>query len=281
VTRVAVVIVAFNARDDLERCLASLTASPPRHAAEIVVVDNGSSDGAPEMVAERFPSVRVLRPPVNIGFAAGSNLGIRSTTSDLILLLNPDTLVPPAAIDRLVDELCQRPQAAAVGPRIVDIAGRVEISFGRMPGPFAEAWQKVAGTLHDARVRLVTAYVDRATRCARPVDWVSGACLLVRRDDAVAVGLFDERYFLYWEDVDFCAALRARGRQVWFTPAVTITHVRGRSTEGRGGAVAEAYRRGQVAFYEKHHPGWARVARLFARFRGARGVARARSRGGE
>ena len=280
-TSVTVVIVAFNAREDLERCLASLTASQARAATEIVVVDNGSTDGAPEMVAARFPSVRMLRSPGNIGFAAGSNLGIRATASDLILLLNPDTLVPPAAIDRLVDELFQRPQAAAVGPRIVDADGRVEISFGRMPGPFAEAWQKAAGTLHDARVRPVTAAVERATRRARPVDWVSGACLLVRRDDAEAVGLLDERYFLYWEDVDFCAALRERGRQVWFTPAATITHARGRSTAGRRGPVAEAYRRGQVAFYEKHHPGWARIARLFARFRGARGVARARWRARE
>ena len=102
------------------------------------------------------------------------------------------------------------------------------------------------------------------------MDWVSGACLLVRRADAEAVGLLDERYFLYWEDVDFCAALRGRGRQVWFTPSVTITHARGRSVAGRRHAVADAYRRGQVAFYEKYHPRWARVARLFARLRGGR-----------
>jgi N-acetylglucosaminyl-diphospho-decaprenol L-rhamnosyltransferase len=266
-TTVAIVIVAFNARGDLERCLASLTAAPPHVPSEIVVVDNGSTDGAPGMVEARFPSVRLMRAPGNVGFAAGTNLGIRATTSELILLLNPDTVVPAGAVDDLVRELGVRPHAAAVGPRIVDAAGRTEISFGRMPGPVVEARQKLAGRLYDARFPPAAALVERGVRRPRAVDWVSGACLLVRRADADAVGLLDERYFLYWEDVDFCAALRGRGREVWFTPAVTITHVRGQSTAGRARAVTEAYRRGQVAFYEKHHPRWARLARLFAKGR--------------
>ena len=269
-TSVAAVIVAFNARADLQTCLSSLPASARSTAMEIVVVDNGSTDGAPEMVAAQFPSVRLLRAPGNIGFAAGSNLGIRASASELVLLLNPDAILPPGAVDDLVRELLRRPEAAAVGPRIVDAAGRVELSFGRMPGPLAEARQKLIAALLDRRFPPMTAAIERATRRAAAVDWVSGACLLVRRADAEAVGLLDERYFLYWEDVDFCAALRGRGRQVWFTPSVTITHARGRSVAGRRHAVADAYRRGQVAFYEKYHPRWARVARLFARLRGGR-----------
>ena len=99
-------------------------------------------------------------------------------------------------------------------------------------------------------------------------DWVSGACLLVRRADADAVGLFDERYFMYMEDVDFCAAVRARGRRVLFTPEVEIVHLRGRSVASAPAATEAFYRGSQLAFYQKHHPGWAPVLRLYLRLRG-------------
>jgi len=100
------------------------------------------------------------------------------------------------------------------------------------------------------------------------VDWVSGACLLVHRADAEAVGLLDERYFLYTEDVDFCAAIRARGRRVLFTPAAQIVHLRGRSRATAAAAMDAAYRRSHIAFYEKHHPAWAPLLRLYLRLKG-------------
>ncbi len=114
----------------------------------------------------------------------------------------------------------------------------------------------------------MTAWVDRVTREERFVDWVSGACLLVFRSDAEAVGLLDERYFLYTEDVDFCAAIRKRGRKVLFTPAATITHARGRSRATAPHAMNEAYRRSHLAFYEKHHPRWAPLLAWYLRRRG-------------
>jgi GT2 family glycosyltransferase len=97
---------------------------------------------------------------------------------------------------------------------------------------------------------------------------VSGACLLVRRDDAEAVGLMDERYFMYAEDVDFCAAIRARGRRVLFTPAAEVVHLRGQSRATAASATEAAYRRSQLAFYEKHHPGWAPWLRRYLKLRG-------------
>jgi len=112
------------------------------------------------------------------------------------------------------------------------------------------------------------AIVERATNRPGFPDWVSGACLLVRRHDADAVGLLDERYFMYAEDVDFCAAIRARGRRVRFTPAVTVTHLRGRSAATARAATDAAYRQSQLAFYEKHHPGWAPLVRWYLRCRG-------------
>jgi GT2 family glycosyltransferase len=114
----------------------------------------------------------------------------------------------------------------------------------------------------------VSRWVDHVTRRERFVDWVSGAALLVYRRDAEAAGLLDERYFMYTEDVDFCAAIRARGRRILFTPAATITHLRGRARATDPVRVNAAYRRSHLAFYEKHHPRWAPLLRTYLRIKG-------------
>ena len=259
----SIVIVSYNARPDLERCLASLTDHPPALPHDIVVVDNASSDDSVTAVRRGWPDVQVIAQPANAGFAHANNTGIRATAGGLILLLNSDTLVPPGAIDRLVARLLAVPGAAAAGPRLVDDDGRVEISFGPMISPLAELRQKVRGALYARGVRAIVRQVEAAANREQFVDWVSGACLLVRRSDAEAVGLLDERFFLYTEDVDFCAALRARGRRVLFTPAAQITHRRGRSRASAPDAMNPAYRRSQLAFYQKHHPGWAPLLRLY------------------
>jgi N-acetylglucosaminyl-diphospho-decaprenol L-rhamnosyltransferase len=264
----SIIIVSFNTRDDLQRCLETLHVHPPAVAHEIVVVDNASRDGSAEAVSARWPSVRVLAEPRNTGFAAANNVGIRVSSGELLLLLNSDTLVPPGAVDGLVARLGADAGIAAAGPRLVDGAGRPELSFGPMMSPFAELHQKLLMSLYHRGFGPAVRYVARATSEERLVDWVSGAALLVRRHDAEAVGLLDERYFLYTEDVDFCAALRSRGRRILFTPAVTITHLRGRSRATAPAAMNVAYRRSQIAFYEKHHPQWAVLLRAYLRAKG-------------
>jgi GT2 family glycosyltransferase len=266
--RLTIVIVSYNAREDLNRCLASLAAHPLNTVHEIVVVDNGSSDRSAEMVRTFWQRVRLIEAGANLGFAKANNLAILQTTSELILLLNGDTLVPSGAIDVLVRTLDARPDVAIVGPRLVNASGRAELSFGRMIGPVAEAWQKILIRGNDEGVGPITNYVERLTRSEQRVDWVSGACLLVRRSDAEAVGLLDERFFIYTEDVDFCAAVRARGRGVLFTPAAEIVHLRGRSVASAPGSTTRAYRRSQLAFYEKHHPAWLPVLRAYLRLKG-------------
>jgi GT2 family glycosyltransferase len=261
--RLSIVIISFNTRGDLERCLETLAAAPPAAPHEIVVVDNASSDGSPEAVRSRWPAIRVLVQPENVGFARANNAGIRATSGELVLLLNSDTLVPPGAIDTLIARLAAHAGAAAAGPRLVDARGEVELSFGPMMAPFAELRQKLVGTLHRRGFRPVSRFVRRATSRERMVDWVSGAALLVYRRDAELAGLLDERYFLYTEDIDFCAALRARGRQILFTPAATIVHLRGRSRATAPVPMNAAYRRSHLAFYDKHHPRWAHILRAY------------------
>jgi hypothetical protein len=156
----------------------------------------------------------------------------------------------------------------AAGPRLIDGRGRPEISFGAMLSPWTEYVQRrrvrLAAKDDGAAFRAVDALIGQE----RLVDWVSGACLLVDRQAAVDAGLLDERFFMYEEDVDFCAALRARGGRVLFAPEVSVVHLRGRSVATAGRAVHDLYDRSHLAFYEKHLPFWAPLLRGWLRVRG-------------
>jgi N-acetylglucosaminyl-diphospho-decaprenol L-rhamnosyltransferase len=265
--RLSIIIVTYNSTAYVDACLGSLVQHPPSSDHEIVVVDNASTDGTAAAIRSRWHGVRVIDAGANLGFARANNAGIQQTFGSLILLLNPDTSVPADSLDTLVAALDARPDAAVAGPRLVDADGRVELSFGRTLSPLAEIRQKflVEGS---RRTGPIAAYVESITRKPQEVDWVSGACLLVRRADAEAVGLMDERFFMYAEDVDFCASIRARGRRVLFCPAAEVIHLRGRSRATALAATDSAYRRSQLAFYEKHHPGWVPWLRWYLKVRG-------------
>lgn len=267
---VDIIIVSHNTREDLAACLASLETAPPSSVGTIFVVDNAYADGSPALVRERWPNVELIALDRNLGFGAANNMALRRATAPLVLFLNSDTVVAEGALDALVDRLLAT-GATAAGPRLADRDGRPELSFGAMLTPATELAQMLRGWWSARTGALGRRCLEARTSTEREVDWVSGACLLARRDAVVAVGGFDERYFMYEEDVDLCAALRARGGRILFTPAATITHLRGRSV----GAVAAAGRSGprhydisHLAFYEKHAPQWAPWLRWWLRVRG-------------
>jgi N-acetylglucosaminyl-diphospho-decaprenol L-rhamnosyltransferase len=261
VPELSILIVSHNTLADLERCLRSLHVTPPRTSHDITVVDNASSDGSVAAVQSQWPSVQMIPLASNVGFARANNAGFRQTHGELVLLLNSDTIAPAGAIDRLVEQLRELSGASIVGPRLVNGEGAAELSFGRMMSPLAEIRQKWL-------MRGRQAHIERLTSRPRRVDWVSGACLLVRRTEAEAAGLLDERYFMYCEDVDFCAAIRARGGRVYFAPAAEVVHLRGRSAAVNPSATETAYQKSHLAFYQKHHPGWAPLLRGYLTFRG-------------
>ncbi|NQW05632.1 MAG: glycosyltransferase family 2 protein [Acidobacteria bacterium] len=262
-----IIIVNHNTSSDLQACLASLASAPPAVSHHICVVDNASADDSVARVRSQWPGVEVLSLSENGGFAHANNIGIRGTSARLMLLLNSDTLVPAGAIDRLIDRL-EATAAVVAGPRLVDGTGRPEISWGPMLSPLGEARQLFRVRLAASRASWAQRSVERLLSREREVDWVSGACLLVRRAAAESAGLLDERFFMYEEDVDFCAAIRANGGTVVYTPAAHVVHLRGRSVAAAGRPVAPWYDRSHVLFYEKHAPRWAPVLRIWLATRG-------------
>jgi N-acetylglucosaminyl-diphospho-decaprenol L-rhamnosyltransferase len=268
VPRLSIVIVSYNSRPDLDRCLRSLSANRPSVDHAVIVADNASSDDTVRYLRELWPGVGVVETGGNVGFSKANNVAIRLTTSELVLILNPDTEVKPGAIDRLIAVLDAEPAVAIAGPRLVDGEGRAELSFGRMIAPLSELRQKLLVRGNDRGWPGVVPLVERMTRRSRRVDWVSGACMLARRADIAAAGLFDERFFMYLEDVDLCAAVRTRGKQVRFVADAEVVHFRGRSAASAPAATQRAYRRSHVAFYAKHHRGWLPWLRLYLKLSG-------------
>ena len=264
--RLSIIIVNYNGREHLENCLDSLAAHPATTPHEIIVVDNASRDGSVQALQHRA-GIRVVALDENVGFSRGNNAGIRASRGELLLLLNNDTLVPSGALDALIARLDAHPKVGVAGPRLVDGDHRPELSFGPMISPLGELRQKTIMALHARDVGPVARWVEAATRREHFVDWVSGACLLVRRAIADRVGLLDERFFLYTEDVDFCASVRAAGWKILFTPAAEVVHLRGRARLAAPTAINRAYRRSHLAFYEKHHPRYAWLLRLYLRLK--------------
>jgi GT2 family glycosyltransferase len=268
VPRLTIVIVSYNSRPDLDRCLRSISAHPPSVDYRVLVADNDSSDNTVGYLRSFWPGVGVVETGGNVGFSKANNVAIRLTVSELVLLLNPDTEVTPGAIDRLIAELDADPDIAIAGPRLIDGAGRAELSFGRMIAPLAELGQKLLVRGNDRGWPGVSSLVERMTRQSRDVDWVSGACMVARRADIGAAGLLDERFFMYMEDVDLCAAVRTRGKRVRFVADAEIVHYRGRSVASAPAATKRAYRRSHVAFYAKHHRWWLPLLRLYLKLNG-------------
>jgi N-acetylglucosaminyl-diphospho-decaprenol L-rhamnosyltransferase len=260
----AIIIVSYNVREELQVCLESFVGYTAPFPTTVTVIDNASTDETPRMVRERWPNVLLVEAGGNVGFARANNLGIHATQSEYVLLLNPDTIVPPDSIQTLVRGLAGDPSAAAAGPRLKDERGFPELSFGWTIGVLGELRQKIVGGLYDRRVRSVVRLVDRWSRSGGAREWVSGAALLVRRHDLEAVGLLDERYFMYTEDVDLCAALRKRGRAILYVPQSEIVHLRGRSAK-RNPQTEQLRRRSQIAYYEKHHPAWVPLLKTYLR----------------
>jgi GT2 family glycosyltransferase len=256
-TPLDVVIVSFRCEGLLRECLRSLRAYPPERGLDVRVVDNASGDGTAEMVEREFADVSLTRNPRNTGFGAANNLGIRAGDSPYVLLLNPDTRVTEGALELLCDLLDRRPQVGMVGPRLEREDGSFDHAAKRsFPTPVgALAHFTGIGRSAGAGSRLAQYRAPQLDeREAGPVDAVNGAFMLTRRAALEEVGLFDEGYWMYMEDLDLNYRLARAGWITWYEPAATVIHVKaGTSGAVRSLRLNRAFHYGMYRFYRKHY----------------------------
>lgn len=230
-TTVSVIIVTYNSAPEIESCLEALkmaSAGP----LDIVVVDNASHDGTVDIVRSGYPEVTLLTNPVNRYYAAANNQGLSRARGDYLLLLNPDVMLPVGGIDALVRELAQHPDCAAIAPKLVLPDGRRQASLRELPG-FDTLWYDLLGlsflfpkSRRFGRWRM--RWFDGAGACRVPQPMAS--CLLIRRAAIAEIGLFDERYPMFFNDVDWCRRAADKNWGIWYTPEIAARHSGGAST---------------------------------------------------
>jgi GT2 family glycosyltransferase len=254
--RLTVIVVNWNVRDLLRQCLGSLDRFTPLRSddCETFVVDNDSSDGSVEMVRREFPTVCVLANRENVGFGRANNQAFARSRGRYVLLLNPDTVVLDDAVARMAEVMDAHPDVGAVGSRLVNPDGSLQRWTA---GAFPSVWNLAChyffvDRLIPSGLRPRAPFLEQDVADTAAVDWVSGACLLLRRS-AVGETIFDERFFMYGEDLDLCERLRCLGWRVLYAPRATVIHHHGASIEQQAAAVQAHALKGPRSFYQMHH----------------------------
>ena len=247
-------IVSWNCRDDLVACLDSLPAASQGVRAETIVVDNASSDDTIGLLREQYPKVTHIANQDNRGFAAATNQALAAASGELLLLLNPDTVLPEGALAELIQAAEERPEAGIMAPKLVNPDGSLQHSCRRFPTIAAAIFRHtVLGRLFP-RNRWAAQYVmgewDHSE--TREVDWVSGACMVVRRSLYEEVGPLDEGFFWGSEDVDYCYRAHAAGTTVLYTPRPAIVHRIGASSSRIPARTIVNFHRSMHRLYRKH-----------------------------
>lgn len=252
---VAIILVSWNTRELLRRALQSIRdhAALPVH---VVVVDNASGDGSPEMLRAEFPEATVIVNPDNRGFGQANNQGFSASNEPLILLLNSDAELTPEALPALVDALRQHPQAGVVGARLVFPDGRFQASYNRFPRLAHDALA-LAGLARPFLGPRYPSASERQSRSPREVDWVGGACMLLRRqalNQLPGAPGFDPHYHMYSEEMDLCKRIQGAGWAIRYAPEAMVIHHGGQSTRQRPLDQPRLLWESRLLYYRKHRP---------------------------
>lgn len=256
----SIIIVNWNTRDHLLRCLESIYANQPAVAFEVMVVDNGSTDGSCEMTAAHFPQVTLIEKNENVGFAHACNIGIMQSKGSRILLLNSDTLVLPGSLAALLRCAEHHADAGIIGARLLNADASFQAGGNDFPNLFSELlllW----GIARRIYTPYFPSYSPEESTLTRSCDWVGGACLMIRRSVIDTVGLLDEGYFMYVEEVDWCYRTRQAGWQVLYCAEAPIVHLGGGSAERTTFPQLLQLYKSKASFLKKRHGNWA--VRLF------------------
>jgi N-acetylglucosaminyl-diphospho-decaprenol L-rhamnosyltransferase len=250
----SIIIVNWNTGSLLTDCILSVKASFQENdstEAEILVIDNASTDQSLIQARTTFSDIQVIESSSNLGFGSANNLAARQARGEFLLFLNPDTLMKPGAIQLLKDHLESSPQVGAVGPKLLNPDGSVQLSIFRTPTLTREAWR----LFHLDRIFPYNAYPAWLLSSTEPqeVDILQGTCLLVRRDVFFSIGQFDERFFMYSEEVDLCVRIRSAGWSIQWLPQALVIHLGGQSTKLVADQMFLMLYRNKVEFFRKHY----------------------------
>jgi GT2 family glycosyltransferase len=252
----SVVVINMNGRKLLEDCLVSLRDAAPRHRLEVLVVDNGSTDGSPEMVRKQFPEVKLTVNKQNLGFTKANNQGIHPSSGRYVMLLNNDTRVVPGAFSVAIDYLDQNAAIGCAGLQLLNEDASLQLSCRRFPS-FSQAlfnrYSLLTRLFPNNRISRAYLMTDAKHDEIQDVDWVSGACLMFRRSVLQEIGALDERFFMYSEDVDYCFRVWQAGWRVTYLPFAQVFHLIGQDTKKVRFKLTYERHKSMYKFYKKHY----------------------------
>jgi GT2 family glycosyltransferase len=261
----SIIIISWNTSPLLRQCLDSIYGSGSRFAFEVIVVDNGSTDDSVALVRMHYPTVKLIQNQQNLGFAQANNQGLQSGTGRYFLLLNSDTIVLPGALDALIEAADTEPSVGMVGPKLLNMDGTLQKSWSSFPS----FWSEMLGKNFRIRKPVVN------SPNTFEVDWIMGACMLVRAETVQSVGKMDEDYFFYSEETDWCFRIKKKNWKIWYITNAEIYHLGGGSTER--GSVIQLVRlyQGKLLYFKKNHGSFAStILRLGLALANAVGVLR-------
>jgi GT2 family glycosyltransferase len=233
--KLSIIILCWNDLKIIADCLSSVYSNIHSMEIEVIVSDNGSTDGSCEFIRQNFPQVRVIENGINLRFGKGNNVGIAVSRGKYVLILNPDTIMHEGALERFVKFADQHPEAGGFGCRVLNLDG----SYQGSARPFPTIWREWLAALYLRPLGYISdafvsdKYVRWNGETERSIDWQSGCCLLVRGELLKRLGGFDEQFYYYYEDLDLCHRIWDAGYPLVYTPAVAITHLGGQSTNVR------------------------------------------------
>lgn len=247
----SVTIASWNTRTDLQDCLQSLDAVRDELPFEVIVVDNASTDGSPEMIESLFPWVRLLRMPTNLYFTGAHNRALSVRNAPHAFVLNSDTVVHSGALRTLFEYSQAHPEAGVLGPKLLNPDGSLQFSCRRFPNPMAALFRNTVLGRMFPNNRFTREYLmtDWPHDQSREVDWVSGAAMFVTQRAMEQAGLLDPHYFMYCEDVDWCYRIHKSGLKIVYVPQAEVTHAIGRSTDQAAKKMLLRFHASMLRFY--------------------------------
>jgi GT2 family glycosyltransferase len=253
--KLSVVIICWNDLRVIRECLRSIFEGTQSGDFEVIVSDNGSTDGSVQFIHENYPQVRVVENGANLGFAKGNNAGIRAAQGELVLILNPDTIIHKGSLDKFVAFADQHPEAGAFGCRVLNLDGTYQVSARLFP-TVKRYWISALYLHRLARFSTLFTFEEyegwKGNR-ERQIDWQSGCCVMFRGQLLKRLGGFDEQFFYHFEEVDLCRRVWSAGFPILFTPEATITHLGGQSVNRFPIRFEIEKNRSRYRYFYKHH----------------------------